>query len=344
MEKNKKNITDEKPIIGITLGDINGIGPEVIIKALSDTRILNFITPVIYGSTKVLSYYRKNMELEDFNYSQVKDSFFNHKKVNVVNCWNELVEINFGASSKESGEYAFKALERAAKDLKEGKIDALVTGPVNKHSIQSEKFNFPGQTEYLTQICEVEESLMMMVGENLKVGLVSTHLPIKDVAARITKNNISSKLKIFLNSLKNDFGINKPKIAVLGLNPHAGDEGLLGSEEIDVITPVIETFKNKGHLVYGPFPADGFFGVAQYRNFDGILAMYHDQGLIAFKTLSFEVGVNYTAGLEVIRTSPDHGTAFNLAGKNVASEISMRSAIYLAKDIYKIRNPVAAEE
>lgn len=344
MEKNKNNKSVDKPIIGITLGDVNGIGPEVIIKALSDSRILNLITPVIYGSTKVLSFYRKNMDFEDFNYTQVRDYFFNQKKVNVVNCWNEMMEITFGSSSKESGNYAFKALERAAKDLKEGKIDALVTGPVNKHSMQSDKFNFPGQTEYITQICGVEESLMMMVGENLKVGLVTTHMALKDVAGQITKNNISGKLKIFLNSLKRDFGINKPKIAVLGLNPHAGDEGLLGSEEIDIISPVIESFKNKGHLVYGPFPADGFFGVAQYRNFDGILAMYHDQGLIAFKTLSFEVGVNYTAGLEVIRTSPDHGTAFNLAGKNIASEISMRSAIYLAKDIYAIRNPVTSGE
>jgi len=344
MEKSKKSSTNIKPVIGITLGDINGIGPEVIIKALSDTRILNIITPVIYGSTKVLSYYRKNIGSEEFNYSQVRDNYFNHKKVNVVNCWNDIVEINVGTSNKESGTYAFKALDRASKDLKEGKIDALVTGPINKSNIQSDKFNFPGQTEFITKASGAKESLMMMVGENLKVGLVTTHLPLKDVASQITKKNVTSKLKILNDSLKRDFGINKPKVAVLGLNPHAGDEGLLGNEENDIIIPVIEEFKNKGHLTFGPYPSDGFFGVAQYKNFDGILAMYHDQGLIAFKTLSFEIGVNYTAGLEIIRTSPDHGTAFNLAGKNTASEISMRSAIYLAKDIYKMRNPIPLEE
>lgn len=338
MEKSKKSKSSNKPIIGITLGDINGIGPEVIIKALSDSRILNIITPVIYGSTKVLSYYRKNMGSEEFNYSQVRDNFFNPKKTNVVNCWNEVVEIKAGSSDKEIGKYAFKALEIAIKDLNEGLINALVTGPVNKNNIQSDKFNFPGQTEYITKSCGGTNSLMMMVGESLRIGLVTTHIPIKDVASQITKKKIADKLKIFIDSLKEDFGINKPKVAILGLNPHAGDDGLLGNEELEVISPVIEEFKNKGHLTFGPYPSDGFFGAAQYANFDGILAMYHDQGLIAFKTLSFEIGVNYTAGLNVIRTSPDHGTAYNLAGKNVASEISMRSAIYLAKDIYKMRN------
>ena len=344
MEKSKKSITYNKPVIGITLGDINGIGPEVIIKALSDTRILNIITPVIYGSTKVLSYYRKNLGSEEFNYSQVRDNYFNHKKVNVVNCWNEVVEIRVGTSDKGSGSYAFKALERASKDLIEGKIDALVTGPINKSNIQSDKFNFPGQTEFITKVSGGKDSLMMMVGENLKVGLVTTHLPIKEVANQITEKNLTSKLKMLIDSLKLDFGITKPKVAILGLNPHAGDDGLLGNEEKDIIIPVIEEFKRKGHLTYGPYPSDGFFGVAQYVNFDGILAMYHDQGLIAFKTLSFEIGVNFTAGLEIIRTSPDHGTAFNLAGKNTASEMSMRSAIYLAKDIYKMRNPIPLEE
>ena len=344
MEKSKKGKSSSKPVIGITLGDINGIGPEVIIKSLLDPRILNIITPVIYGSTKVISYYRKNLGNEDFNYSQVRDNYFNHKKVNVVNCWNETVEINPGTSSQEAGNYAYKALERAVKDLKEGKINAIVTGPINKSNIQSDQFNFPGQTEYITKESGEKDSLMMMVGENLKVGLVTTHLPIKDVPTKITRKNVSAKLKIFINSLKSDYGIKKPKIAVLGLNPHAGDEGLLGKEETEVIQPVIEEFKSKGHLAYGPYPSDGFFGAAQYKGFDGILAMYHDQGLIAFKTLSFEIGVNYTAGLEIIRTSPDHGTAYNLAGKNEASEISMRSAIYLAKDIYKVRRPITEEE
>jgi len=337
MDKSKKGKSSNKPIIGITLGDMNGIGPEVIIKSLLDSRILNIITPVIYGSTKVLSYYRKNLGTEDFNYSQVRDNYFNHKKINVVNCWNETVEINVGASTKEAGNYAYKSLEHGVKDLKEGKINAIVTGPINKNNIQSDQFKFAGQTEYITKENGKKDSLMMMVGENLKVGLVTTHLPLKDVPSQITTKNLSAKLKIFIDSLKNDFGITKPKIAILGLNPHAGDEGLLGKEEQEVIQPVIEEFKSKGHLAYGPYPSDGFFGAAQYKNFDGILAMYHDQGLIAFKTLSFEIGVNYTAGLDIIRTSPDHGTAFNLAGKNMASEISMRSAIYLAKDICKVR-------
>lgn len=344
MEKNKRGKSGNKPVIGITIGDINGIGPEVIIKALSDTRLLNFVTPVIYGSTKILSYYRKILGMEEFNYSQVRDDHFNHKKVNVVNCWHEVVEINAGTSSKAAGAYALKALEKAAKDLKEGKINALVTGPVNKNNIQSDSFDFPGQTEFITQSSGGTNSLMMMVGENLKVGLVTAHLPLKDVAGSITHKMVSARLSIFLASLKKDFGIRKPKIAVLGLNPHAGDEGLLGQEEKDIIIPVIDEFKNKGHLVFGPYPSDGFFGVAQYRNFDGVLAMYHDQGLIAFKTLSFEVGVNFTAGLDVIRTSPDHGTAYNLAGKNTASEISMRSAIYLAKDIYMVRHSDQLQE
>jgi len=337
MDKSKKGKSSNKPVIGITLGDMNGIGPEVIIKSLLDSRILNIITPVIYGSTKVLSFYRKNLGTEDFNYSQVRDNYFNHKKINVVNCWNETVEINAGASTKEAGSYAFKALEQGVKDLIEGKINAIVTGPINKNNIQSDQFKFAGQTEYVTKENGKKDSLMMMVGENLKVGLVTTHLPLKDVPSQITTKNLSAKLKIFIDSLKNDFGITKPKIAILGLNPHAGDEGLLGKEEQEVIQPVIEEFKSKGHLAYGPYPSDGFFGAAQYKNFDGILAMYHDQGLIAFKTLCFEMGVNYTAGLDIIRTSPDHGTAFNLAGKNMASEISMRSAIYLAKDICKVR-------
>jgi 4-hydroxythreonine-4-phosphate dehydrogenase len=344
MEKNKKRKSGEKPIIGITIGDMNGIGPEVIIKALADSRMINIVTPVIYGSAKVLSYYRKILGLEEFNYSQVRDNFFNPKKVNVVNCWNEVVEIKSGVSSEESGSYAFKALERGAKDLNEGKIHALVTGPINKKNIQSDAFSFPGQTEYITKTAGASKSMMMMVGDNLRIGLVTTHLPLKEVAGQITKKNVSDKIKIFVESLKKDFGVKKPKLAVLGLNPHAGDDGLMGMEENEVILPAIEELKNKGHLIFGPYPPDGFFGVTQYKDFDGVLAMYHDQGLIAFKTLSFETGVNYTAGLDVIRTSPDHGTAFNLAGKNMANEFSMRSAIYLAKDIYKTRHSTDPDE
>jgi 4-hydroxythreonine-4-phosphate dehydrogenase len=344
MEKQDSNNKSKKPVIGITIGDINGIGPEVIMKSLIDSRILKYLTPVIYGSTKVLSYYRKNLSMDDFNYTQVKDGFINYKKINVVNCWEDVVEIKTGMMDPEAGQYAFQALEKATEDLLSSKIDALVTGPVNKKTIQSDAFNFPGQTEYITSKTPQSDSLMMMVGDILKVGLVTTHLPIKEVASHITKENISSKIKIFLKSLKSDFGINKPRIAVLGLNPHSGDDGLLGMEEKEIISPVIEDFKTKGFLLQGPFPSDGFFGVAQYRNFDGVLAMYHDQGLIPFKTMLFEEGVNYTAGLDVIRTSPDHGTAYSLAGKNVASEIPMRSAIFLAKEIYFHRNPVLMED
>lgn len=339
MDKNSNNILRKKPIVGITIGDINGVGPEVIIKSLSDHRINNYITPVIYGSTKVISFYRKNLKMDDFNYSQVKNNFINPKKINVVNCWEEVLEINFGQADKNIGKYALKALEAATKDYLENRIDAIVTGPINKKTIQGEEFNFPGQTEYIAKKGGDKDSLMMMVGENIKVALVTAHLPVKEIANHITKNTVTAKLKIFLSTLKNDFGISKPKIAVLGLNPHAGDDGLLGVEDKEIIAPIIEDFKTKGNLIYGPYPSDGFFGASQYKNFDGILAMYHDQGLIAFKTLSFEDGVNYSAGLKIIRTSPDHGTAYSLAGKNMASELSMRSAIFLAKDIYYQRNP-----
>lgn len=339
MDRNSKIFPRRKPIIGITVGDVNGVGPEVIIKALSDHRILNYITPVIYGSTKVISYYRKNLGMDDFNYSQVKNNFINPKKINVVNCWEELIEINPGNADIVTGKYALKALEVASKDFLENKIDAIVTGPINKKTIQGDEFNFPGQTEYIASKGGDKDSLMMMVSENIKVALVTAHIPVKSIASQITKNTVTSKLKIFINSLKEDFGISKPKVAVLGLNPHAGEDGLLGNEEKEIIAPVIEDFKTKGNLVYGPYPSDGFFGASQYKNFDGILANYHDQGLIAFKTLSFEDGVNYSAGLKIIRASPDHGTAYTLAGKNMASEVSMRSAIFLAKDIYFQRHP-----
>lgn len=344
MENEKAPQKKNKPIIGITLGDINGIGPEVVIKSINDNRLIKYITPVIYASTKVLSFYRKSLDINDLNYSQVKNDFFHHKKINVYNCWEEVVEINPGKVDPQTGIYAFKALEKATEHLMEGKIDALVTGPINKKIIQNKDFQFPGQTEYLTSKTGKKDSLMMLVGENLKVGLVTTHMPVSKVAEHIDKEGVAKKIELFLSSLKKDFGITKPKLAVLALNPHAGDDGLIGQEEIEILTPVIEDYKNKGHLVYGPFPSDGFFGARHYKNYDGILAMYHDQGLIAFKTLSFEEGVNYTAGLDFIRTSPDHGTAYNIAGRNEASEISMRTAIFLAKAIHNNRNPVQEED
>lgn len=332
------NTSSDKPRIGITIGDLNGIGAEVIIKALADNRLLSLFTPVVYGSTKVLSYYRKQMNLEEFNYSQVKvkGQYF-AKAINVVNCWEEMIELNPGQPSKQTAKAALTSLKRAVEDLKEGHLDGLVTGPIDKNTIHGEDFPFQGHTEYLTQEFNAGESLMLMVGENLRVGLVTEHVPVKDIPTFITKERVELKIRLMELSLKQDFLINKPKIAVLGLNPHAGDEGLLGREELDVIKPVINDLKTKGKLIFGPFPADGFFASGQNGKYDGIVAMYHDQGLVAFKTLSFESGINYTAGLPYVRTSPDHGTAYNLAGKNQASESSMRQAMYVACDIIKNR-------
>ncbi len=325
-------------MIGITIGDINGIGPEVIIKALSDQRLLDHMTPVIFGSTKVLSFYRKMFQIEDFHYSQLK-SFdrLNHRKINVVNCWPEMVEIKVGQVTSEAGNCAYLALKEAVKYLKEGKIDALVTAPINKKNIQRDDFKFPGHTEYLTAEFGVKDSLMLLVTEDLRIGVATGHLPIKEIPGLFTKELVERKLDIMIKSLKKDFGILKPKVAVLGLNPHAGEEGLLGEEEQQIIEPVVKTYKTKGHLVYGPFPADGFFGALHHRKFDGILAMYHDQGLVPFKMVGFEKGVNFTAGLSKIRTSPDHGTAYSIAGKNEANPLSMREAIYLAAEIVKVR-------
>lgn len=328
----------DKPRIGITLGDLNGIGPEVIIKVLSDTRLMSLITPVVYGSTKVLSFYRKLMNLEEFNYSQVKTKgqFFS-KTINVVNCWDDVIEINPGQPSRQTASAALLSLKKAVEEIKEGLIDGFVTGPIDKNTIHGTDFPFNGHTEYLTQEFNAGESLMMMVSEVLKVGLVTEHIPVKDIPSFITKERVELKIRLMELSLKKDFLINKPKIAVLGLNPHAGDSGLLGKEENDIISPVIMDLKSKGKLVFGPYPADGFFASAMHQRFDGVLAMYHDQGLVAFKTLAFENGVNFTAGLPVVRTSPDHGTAYSIAGKNQANENSFRQAAYLAADIIKNR-------
>jgi len=337
--------TLDKPRIGITLGDLNGIGPEVIIKALADHRLLNLMTPVIYGSTKVLSFYRKMMNLEEFNYSQVKTKgqFF-PKAINVVNCWDEVIEINPGQPSRQTAKAALLSLRKAVEEVREGLIDGFVTGPIDKNTIHGEEFPFQGHTEYLTQEFNAGESLMLMVGHDLKVGLVTEHIPVKDISSFITRERVELKIRLMELTLKKDFLISKPKIAVLGLNPHAGDEGLLGKEEIDVIRPVIQELKTKGKLIFGPYPADGFFASGQHSKYDGIVAMYHDQGLVAFKTLSFESGINYTAGLPYVRTSPDHGTAYNLAGKNLANEGSMREAMYVACDIIKNRSTQLVEK
>ncbi|MFM7488057.1 MAG: 4-hydroxythreonine-4-phosphate dehydrogenase PdxA [Cytophagales bacterium] len=328
----------DKPRIGITLGDLNGIGPEVVIKALADHRITGMIVPVVYGSTRVLSYYRKLMNLEEFNYSQVKTKgqFF-PKSINVVNCWDDVVELTPGLPQRSGGKAALLSLKKVVEEVKEGLIDGFVTGPIDKNTMYGEEFPYRGHTEYLTKEFEATESLMLMVGQNLKVGLVTEHVPVKDIATQLTKERVELKIRLLEMSLKKDFQLQKPRIAVLGLNPHAGDEGLLGSEENSIIKPVINDLKTKGKLIFGPFPADGFFGSRQHAKYDAVLAMYHDQGLVAFKTLAFDDGVNFTAGLPVVRTSPDHGTAYNIAGKNVADDSSMRQAIFMACDIVKSR-------
>jgi 4-hydroxythreonine-4-phosphate dehydrogenase len=334
----------QKPRIGITLGDLNGIGPEVVIKALADNRLLAMITPVIYGSAKVISFYKKQLNIEEFNYTQVRNKGqYAPKSINVVNCWEDNLEISPGKASKESGKAAFIALKQACEELKEGLIDALVTAPIDKHSIHSDDFPFKGHTEYLTQFFG-GESLMFMVSDTLRVGLVTEHIPVREIAAAVTKEKIEAKLKVMDHSLRNDFGINKPRIAVLGLNPHAGDGGLIGLEDEQLIKPVVADQKNKGKLVYGPFASDGFFATGSHMKYDAVLAMYHDQGLLPFKTLAFEEGVNFTAGLPIVRTSPDHGTAYNLAGKNQANESSMREAVYRAADIFKSRNEPSTEK
>lgn len=334
---NKAN-KHNKPILGITIGDINGIGPEVIIKALSDPRLLKMVTPVIYGSSKVLSFYRKALKLEEFNYNTIHSiDKLNPKKANVINCWEHQVEIHPGVEEAEAGRCAFLALERAVQDLKDGLIDGIVTAPINKNNIQTEEFKFPGHTEYFTTNFEASDSLMFLCGEQLRVGVTTGHIPLREVSEKLTAERLENKIRIMADSLKKDFGIDHPKIAVMGMNPHAGEEGLLGDEEIKVIKPVIDKFKQKGMLVLGPYPSDGFFGMMHHLKFDGVMAMYHDQGLIPFKTIAFDSGVNFTAGLPIIRTSPDHGTAYNIAGKNLASDTSMREAIYLALDVLKNR-------
>lgn len=329
-----------KPRIGITLGDLNGIGPEVVIKALADSRILNVLTPVVYGNTRVLSYYRKLMNLEEFNYTQVKTKgqFF-PKAVNVVNCWEEEIKITPGQPSRETGRAALMGLRQVIEEVKEGLLDGFVTAPIDKNTVYGDDFPYHGHTEFLTETFKATESLMLMVGEKMKLGLVTEHVPLAEVSKHITAERVELKIRLMELSLKNDFHISKPKIAVLGLNPHAGDEGLIGKEEQTVIKPVINDLKAKGKLIFGPFPADGFFGSGQHEKYDGILAMYHDQGLAPFKYIDFGNGVNFTAGLPTVRTSPDHGTAYNIAGKNMADEGSLRRAMFLATDVIKRRTP-----
>ena len=325
-------------IIGISQGDINGIGYEVIIKALMDNTICELFTPVIYGSPKVAAYHRKALNINNFSSNNIRNvDEVHHKRVNMINCLDDNVRVELGKSTPHGAEAALVSLEKAVDDLKAGKIHALVTAPIDKHSIQSEKFSFPGHTEYLKAKFGVDETLMIMVGESMKIGIVSGHVPISQVSSLITTDSVLKKIRLMNHSLLHDFGIRKPRIAVLGLNPHAGDNGLLGKEENEKITPAILKAQQDGLLVFGPFPADGFFGAGSFKSFDGILAMYHDQGLTPFKALSFDTGVNFTAGLPVVRTSPVHGTAFSIAGKGEASDSSFRQALYLACDIFRNR-------
>lgn len=329
---------ENKLRVGISIGDLNGIGMEITIKTFLDNRMLDVCTPVVYASSKTASFYKKLLSVGDFNFNIIREATqANQKKVNLVNCWDEEVKIDLGVPSEITGQYAFKSLEAATADLASNKIDVLVTAPINKHTIHSSKFPFKGHTEYLANIAGTESYLMILVSENLKVGTVTGHIPLKEVSSAISVEKILDKLRVFNKSLIQDFGIGKPKIAVLGLNPHAGDKGLIGNEEQQIIIPAIEKAKGEKIFAFGPYSSDGFFGSRQFRNFDGVLAMYHDQGLIPFKTISFNEGVNYTAGLPIVRTSPDHGVGYDIAGKNVADESSFRNAIYLACDIYEKR-------
>lgn len=328
----------ERLKIGISIGDVNGIGLEIILKTLNDSNIYHHFTPIVYGHTKVASFHRRQITGNELNFNVINHpAQASPKKANMINCWEEDVKIELGVSNAVGGKYALLSLERATTDLKNGDIDALVTAPINKDNIQSEDFNFPGHTEYLQERDHATESLMFLVTDTLKVGVVTGHIPLSKVAASITKEKIINKLKLMNESLERDFWIRKPKIAVLGLNPHAGDNGLIGSEELEIITPAIDEARANDILAFGPYPADGFFANGTYFKFDAVLAMYHDQGLIPFKQIAFESGVNFTAGLTFVRTSPDHGTAYDIAGKNLASEISFREALFTAAHIVKRR-------
>ncbi|TVR79565.1 MAG: 4-hydroxythreonine-4-phosphate dehydrogenase PdxA [Chitinophagaceae bacterium] len=327
------------PVIGITLGDFNGIGAEVILKVFSDNRMLKYCTPVIFGSSKVMNYHKKMLELQHvkiFNIDNLKS--VKHKQINLINCLDDNPVITIGQPTEQSGKYALQSIDAAIQAIKNDEINAIVTAPINKEKITAIHKDFSGHTEYLEKAGNVQESLMFLVSENIRVGLLSNHVALKDAGSSVTVKRILQKLKIMEQSLMIDFGIIKPKIAVLGLNPHAGEEGTIGTEEKETIIPAVEKATESGILTFGPFPADGFFGASVFKKFDGILAMYHDQGLVPFKTLSFGSGVNFTAGLPFVRTSPDHGTAYDIAGKNLASADSFRNAVFQAIDIINNRN------
>jgi 4-hydroxythreonine-4-phosphate dehydrogenase len=327
---------EEKIIVGISIGDLNGIGGEIIIKTFEDNRIFDFCTPVVFASVKTFSFLKKHFKSNiGFNGIHSLDKI-THGKMNIMNVWKENVAINFGQEDPKIGAYAIKSFTAATQALKKGSIDMLLTAPINKNNIQSEQFNFPGHTDYLGKELK-GNSLMFMVTDTLKVGLLTDHVPVKDVAKTISKKLIISKVETIHQSLMMDFGIRRPKIAVLGINPHTGDNGVIGSEDDEVLRPTLQKIKESGKLVFGPYSADSFFGSDNYLKFDAVVASYHDQGLIPFKTLSFGKGVNFTAGLDRIRTSPDHGTAYEIAGKGEADHSSFKEALFSGIQIFRNR-------
>lgn len=327
----------ENIIVGISIGDLNGIGSEVVLKTFEDARMLELCTPVIFGNVKILSFIKKSFESTSMLHGIDRLDQLVIGKINVLNVWRDHIDLKPGENDENAGRFAIKSFVAATKALKEGLVDVLVTAPINKYNIQSEDFKFPGHTDYLDQELD-GNALMLMVNDDLRVGLLTDHIPVNEVASHLTESLIRQKIDTVRQSLIQDFSINKPKIAVLGLNPHAGDGGVIGKEDKEILMPVIKKMFEKGTLVFGPFPADGFFGSGHYKKYDAVIATYHDQGLIPFKTLAFGKGVNYTAGLNKIRTSPDHGTAYDIAGKGIADHNSFAEAVYLAIDIYNSRN------
>jgi len=328
----------DKVKIGISIGDINGIGLEVILKTLAESRILDYCTPIVYGNTKAASFHRKALHMSDFMFNVIQHpDQANPRKANMISCWEEEVRIDLGENNETGGKYALLSLQRATDDVVSGAIDALVTAPINKNNIQSEDFKFPGHTEYLQERSGSKDVLMFLISDELRVGVVTGHIPVAEVPKSISREKIVRKLQLMNESLKRDFWIEKPKIAVLGLNPHAGDQGLLGKEEAEIISPAIQEAFDRGIICFGPYPADGFFGNGTYKQFDAVLGMYHDQALIPFKTIAFDTGVNYTAGLKFVRTSPDHGTGFDIAGKGIADPTSFMEALFSAIHIVKRR-------
>ncbi|WP_130736312.1 4-hydroxythreonine-4-phosphate dehydrogenase PdxA [Flavobacterium sp. J27] len=327
----------ENIIVGVSIGDLNGIGPEVVLKTFEDNRMLELCTPVIFANVKIMSFLKKNLHLDSSlhgidNLDQVVLG-----KINVLNVWKEGVNLEFGKNDEVVGKYAVRSFQSATKALKEKNIDILVTAPINKYNIQSEDFKFPGHTDYLDKELS-GNALMLMVHDKLRIGLLTDHIPVNEISNHLTEELLERKVDIILKSLQEDFGVVRPKVAVLGLNPHSGDNGVIGTEEENIIKPAVKKMFDSGKMIFGPYASDSFFGSLQHEKYDAILAMYHDQGLIPFKTLSFGNGVNFTAGLNRIRTSPDHGTAYEIAGKNIAKYDSFKEAVYLALDIYRNRN------